>query len=182
MAFFFDRSEGDLMPSNRAAARSLPLVLLAFQSEQMGQDVAGLRRPDPSRSAMLFRCGDGISFTGRQFTHCYSMNRSHIAFGLDMEVTFSDLSSRKYSKSAPVAASGRHFILPSSPQEYSSTLCLCRPGWTLWTVAQKPERGAQSKDSWSALSQYLDGSTVLISLPSQTTDTTDTMTSALHVL
>lgn len=82
-----------------------------------------------------------------------------------MEVTFSDLSSRKYSKSAPVAASGRHFILPTSPQEYSSTAFadLCRPGWTLWTVAQKPERGAQSKDSWSALSQYLDG-TVLISL------------------
>ena len=67
------------MPSNRAAARSLPSVtamllnrgekcfsswrlllafffnhLSAFQSEQMGHDVAGL-----SRSAMLFRCGEG---------------------------------------------------------------------------------------------------------------------------
>ena len=67
------------MPSNRAAARSLPsftamllnrgekcfsswrLLLVfffnhlsAFQSEQMGHDVAGL-----SRSAMLFRCGEG---------------------------------------------------------------------------------------------------------------------------
>ena len=67
------------MPSNRAAARSLPSFtamllnrgekcfsswrlllafffnhLSAFQSEQMGHDVAGL-----SRSAMLFRCGEG---------------------------------------------------------------------------------------------------------------------------
>ena len=93
------------MPSNRAAARSLPSFtamllnrgekcfsswrlllafffnhLSAFQSEQMGHDVAGL-----SRSAMLFRCGEGsvlehvaglrTLFLGN-LSICLSFNRS----------------------------------------------------------------------------------------------------------
>ena len=78
-----------------------------------------------------------------------------------MEVTFSDLSSRKYSTSAPVAASGRHFILPTSPQEYSSTLCLCRSlqarvdtvdSTKTWTWRNPKTHGALCRSTWMALS------------------------------